>query len=193
MELLKENIEGLRKINKLPQRLKDFLHETKVQHALIDEDIGKLYELYNSYNSNLTRLLYTIGIDPLSLLDYIPNNFLNYSTIKSIVIPDNIIKIGRNAFGNCTNLTNVVIGNSVVFIGEGAFNECTNLTNVIISTNVTDIGSMAFAYCDQLTNINYKGTKSDWSKIRKHSFWDHNSGIGIIHCTDGDIKALWRY
>ena len=50
--------------------------------------------------------------------------------IKTVVIEDDVTKIGNNAFYGCTSLTSVTIPNSVTSIGEYAFFNCPNLTDV---------------------------------------------------------------
>ena len=53
--------------------------------------------------------------------------FKNNLSIKSVVIPDSIIKIDFGAFYNCTNLTNVSIGNSVTEFSYDVFDGCDSL------------------------------------------------------------------
>ena len=77
----------------------------------------------------------------------------NDSSIKSVVIPDSVTSIGREAFYNCDNLTSVVIPDSVVNIGDYAFCGCNKLANVVISDRVTSIGNGAFQACSALTSL----------------------------------------
>ena len=59
----------------------------------------------------------------------LPRAFVNpdgeNNTLKSIVIPDSIVKIGDDAFSECTGLSNLVIPSGVKEIGGGAFNGVT--------------------------------------------------------------------
>lgn len=199
MKLLQENIEGLRKINKLPEELKDFLQNDDVQQALVDGDINKLYELFSGPSSRnrmayysviykLTYLLYSIGIDPLLYLNHIPDNFLGRASIKSIVIPGNIVSIGKKAFQECKNLTTVVIEDGVKSIKDYAFVGCTKLTNVTLPSSIESIGIFIFTRCEQLTDINYKGTKATWKSIILDNNWSFPDHTKTIHCIDGDIN-----
>ena len=71
----------------------------------------------------------------------------------TVVIPDSVTSIGRNAFYCCTGLTSITIPNSVTSIGESAFYYCTGLTSITIPNSVTSIGESAFYGCTGLTSI----------------------------------------
>ena len=73
--------------------------------------------------------------------------------LTSVVIGDNVMRIGDSAFYDCGGLTSVIIGDSVTSIASSAFYRCINLTSVIIGDSVTSIGSYAFYACESLTNV----------------------------------------
>ena len=70
-----------------------------------------------------------------------------------VIIPDNILHIGKSAFQDCTGLRSAVIPESIVSIGEYAFAECVNLKSIDIPDSVTAIGDYAFNGCSGLTEI----------------------------------------
>lgn len=76
----------------------------------------------------------------------------NNNDVKSISIPDNIIKISSYAFYS-SSLTTVDIPNSVIYIGESAFSRCSELTNITIPSSVTRIGRDVFSCCTSLKNV----------------------------------------
>ena len=78
--------------------------------------------------------------------------FMFCSSLTSVIIPDNVTTIERNAFSQCS-LTNVIIGNGVTSIGDSAFADCYSLTSVTIPNGVTSIGNCAFNLCSSLTSI----------------------------------------
>lgn len=169
MRLLEKNYNGLQKIERLPQYLKDFLSLPEVKKLLEDYNFTVLYRAaYNYLNITkiykVTELLDTLGIDPLIYLDCIPRYFLAYSKIESISIPKHIKEISGSAFYNCRSLTRVIIPGSV-----------------------RNINGYAFFNCSNLSNINYTGTKDQWYKITLGDSWNDYSPIKTIHCTDGDI------
>ncbi len=94
--------------------------------------------------------------------------------LKSVVIPDTVTRIGKQAFWTC-HLTEVTIPGSVKEIDEEAFRECsflntvtlnqglvrigkaafesTNLSSVTVPDRVTYIGDNAFSYCKNLREV----------------------------------------
>ena len=154
MKLLKENYDGLQDIDVLSEALKTFLLKPNIQEALQNNDFNTLYkELPLDYASYFTHLMSSLNIDPLKYLDYIPEQFLSYTPIKHIDIPDHITSIGHLAFNHCTGLTSVIIPDSVTSIGQYAFNDCINLTSVTIPDSVMGIGASAFSGCRGLKSI----------------------------------------
>ena len=79
--------------------------------------------------------------------------FNDCSSLTSVTIPNNVIRIGNYAFSGCRNLTSVTIGNGVTSIGNYAFSYCTDLTSVTIPNSVTSIGERAFSGCSNLTSV----------------------------------------
>lgn len=68
--------------------------------------------------------------------------FSGSTRLKSAVIPNTVIRIGRHAFYN-SGLNDIEIGNSVVTIDDGAFSYC-KLESVTIPNSVQEIGDNAF-------------------------------------------------
>lgn len=73
--------------------------------------------------------------------------------LKSISLPNNIIKIGDYAFSGCDNLKVVDLPNSVISLGSYAFTCCKNLSSLTIPDGIKTIGEGTFLGCDSLKSI----------------------------------------
>ena len=80
------------------------------------------------------------------------NKWIAGAKFSTIIIGDNITKIGDNAFSGCSRLNRVTIGNGVTSIGFKAFYDC-NLQSVTIPDSVTLIDWYAFAECTNLNRV----------------------------------------
>jgi hypothetical protein len=83
----------------------------------------------------------------------IGDNFPNYCGLTSVLIPNSVISIGRDAFRNCRNLTSIVIPNSVMTIGSSAFSDCQSLISVNIPNSITTIESYVFDGCRNMISV----------------------------------------
>jgi hypothetical protein len=61
--------------------------------------------------------------------------FEGCTSIKSIIIPEGVEKVGYYSFSGCTNLETVTIPSSVILIDENAFYNCPNIQTVTIDRN----------------------------------------------------------
>lgn len=84
-------------------------------------------------------------------------SFVVNTSIKSVIIPDGIIKIGNSAFSGCSSLTYIEIPQSVYNIGESAFKGCLSLTSVIILDGNNDLYIKGTAFDDCKLNEVYLG------------------------------------
>ena len=118
-----------------------------------ENDIDQLLNLCTKIWGNSKFNVLASQIEALKTMTKIPDGYFIHSKIKKIIIPDNIISIGKSAFRNCSSLTSVTIPNSVTSIEESAFNNCSSLTSVTIPDSVTSIGYGAFSYCSILASV----------------------------------------
>ena len=203
-------------MNELSEFIIDELSKFIKAHVneINNNNFAKVYEDTNDsltpclLTSKLTEPFLDAGLEPLEYMQAVPANYLAYSKLTSITIPENITSIGRCAFSGCDSLTSITIPDSVTSIGSAAFENCSGLTSIVIPDSVTSIDHWAFQYCTGLTSatigngvksisryafwdcaslkdIYFNGTKDQWNVIKKI-----DSGIKncTIHCTDGDLE-----
>ena len=65
-------------------------------------------------------------------------------SLREITLPENIVKIRRNAFARAYNLKNINIPKGVTSIGRWSFCCCSSLTEIEIPETVTEIERQAF-------------------------------------------------
>lgn len=138
-------------------------------------DSGDFEELY-SYVSDvpivtgqLTRLLYSLGFDPLKELTFVPRNFLysQHYPPTYVTVPDNIEYLDVNSFA-ISGLTTISLPASLRYIDRDAFYDT--------------------AY---LQSIEFRGTKEQWKKVRKIPGWISGYSITNVEkiiCKDGEVK-----
>jgi len=98
------------------------------------------------------------------------------TSVKTVVLPNTVKKIGNYAFSDCSKLTQINIPSSVTSIEDCAFNKCSSLkeivfpgsvkklpdrvcdycnalTKVVVEEGITEIKASAFSFCENLTDI----------------------------------------
>ena len=119
----------------------------------LTEDAGGVRIL--KYNGSAKNVVIPSEIEglPVKIID--ANAFNHNETMKSVIIPDSVEKIGGGAFNNCTALERVTLGYSVqvidyrdgVYGASGVFEGCTALKSITIPDSVKKIGEYAFNGC----------------------------------------------
>ena len=62
--------------------------------------------------------------------DTLIDRMFSETIVQSVVIPNSVTSIGREAFCNCSQLINITIPNSMAVIGDLAFCNCFSLTSI---------------------------------------------------------------
>ena len=85
--------------------------------------------------------------------------FSECELLTSIVLPEQLTRIGYAAFKGCKSLPSVTIPSSVESIGIDAFADCLSLTSIVIPDSVTEMGVRAFSQCTSLSSAHrFSGT-----------------------------------
>ena len=82
------------------------------------------------------------------------------STLKKVILHENITKIGHSAFCGCENLEEINIPNSVTTIEDAAFQDCVNLKSCFIPKSVLNLGVNVFDGCNDISII-YEDSSKD--------------------------------
>ena len=74
-------------------------------------------------------------------------------SLKELVIPDSVVKIGKGCFSYCENLKHIELPNSLKYIGDEAFYSCKSLKDIVVPDSVVEIGKGCFSCCEKLESI----------------------------------------
>ena len=138
--------------------MKQFLKRDDIANAIREANFVKLYEEALHYgklmSSELTMILYSLGLDPLAGMQIVPSGFMynNTNTPLSIGLPNAIKKIDTAAFTRTINLHQIHINSGCEEIGEMAFGG-SGLLKVAIPNTVDTIWDHAFEFCKNLETV----------------------------------------
>jgi hypothetical protein len=107
--------------------------------------------------------------------------FYNFKNLKTLILSDNITRIGSYGFA-FSGLQQVVIPPSIDTIAEGCFYECPFLSNVKLPDNLKVIERLAFAGTPMLKEISIPASVTS---IRKRAFY--------LYGTEGGLEVINLY
>ena len=125
-------------------------------------DVDNKNEYYSSdngvlCNKNKTELIrypmYSENeeyIMPNSFKRIYMNAFEFSTSLKNVVLNNQINTVPYNCFGDCKSLESVVLNEGIAAIESNAFNRCSNLKYIIIPKSVNSIEYFAFTDCENL-------------------------------------------
>lgn len=116
----------------------------------------------------------------------------NSSSLKQIVLPKQIKKIGDNTFYNCTKIEKIELPSMLESIGNSSFYNCVNLKEIIIPESVKNVGNYVFMECYSLEKIVFN------SDAATNSFWlfgAHDTKLTIYdRCSNASkLNSDWLY
>ena len=115
----------------------------------IDNNILSYFKDFNPKDGD-----YSIIFKYLKNISKLTATFWECNNLKTITLPNTIIKTGQSSFYYCKNLPSVILPKSIIEISDDCFSGCCNLTQINIPDSVTEIGSQCFYGCRSLTEIN---------------------------------------
>lgn len=156
-----------------PLGLMSYIKKDPTFRELLDSNNYK--ELYGYVSDvsivtgQLTRLLYSLGFDPLRDLTFVPSHFLYRQNCPPIyvTVPDKIEYLDVYSFARC------------------------DLTTISLPATLRYIDRYVFFDTSYLERIEFRGTKEQWKKVRKIPDWISGASITNVKkiiCKDGKIK-----
>ena len=140
-----------------------FIGCDKLISVQVDED-NPTYDSRDNCNAIIETATNTLVCGSISTIipqsvtalgDNCFGGFFVVSHLRSIIIPDNVLIIGKCAFEECAFIEDIKIGSSVTTIGEGAF-MADSLKHIALPASVETIGDHAFYFNRYLVDITCK-------------------------------------
>lgn len=132
-------------LTELAKRKQTMNREGKMVPARIDLDLQNAFVVDEAHLS-------LFDSQP-RYVDVFDSYFKNCTGLRSIILPNNLVEIGRYAFQGCTNLEYVYIPDRVRVIGSNAFEGATRLYNADMPNGIESIGDYAFSRCSDMKDI----------------------------------------
>lgn len=104
---------------------------------------------YPLTNASVYKNLYT---EILTYKDSIASDY-SISCPKTVVLSQNVTKIGNSSFAGMTSLENIQLSSSLTEIGNNAFKGCTNLKSINFNEGLQKFGNSAFFNCKSLRSV----------------------------------------
>lgn len=80
--------------------------------------------------------------------------FADFTSLKSVTLPEEMKEIGRYAFAGCSSLEDVYLPDSVERIGTEAFSRCVSLKVIRLPSKITSLETRLFSQCTSLKSVN---------------------------------------
>jgi hypothetical protein len=110
-------------------------------------------------------------------------------SIRHVVIPSSVVRIGQYAFVDCYHLQDInIIGDGLEAIGQKAFMEDTLLTEISLPASVRYVNTSAFWLCSSLKSILVSGD-NDMYKSESGVLYD-KKGESLLFCPQGHAGHL---
>ena len=84
--------------------------------------------------------------------------FKGCTSLKSIILPGSITKLGEYSFSGCSNLVSVALSNRITEIPSHAFANCKQLESIYLPITVNSISYSAFENCASLESVTIPAT-----------------------------------
>ena len=79
--------------------------------------------------------------------------FKDWQSLKKITIPSKVTDIGVSAFANCRQLRSITVPENVLRVQGYAFRDCVALKDIVIESENTALGTSPFFNCPSVENV----------------------------------------
>ncbi|MDE5870529.1 MAG: leucine-rich repeat protein, partial [Muribaculaceae bacterium] len=140
---------------------------------------------------------------------FAPTSAGSLSALKTVILPNNLERITKNAFARCSQITELTIPANVNYIGDGAFSACVALKKIIAKPKVAPTCGNMSPFPQNAFNISLEAPKGSeesysvpstwWSKLdlykapteQKDYYWVKvdQSRVGVVDYK-GDLNSV---
>lgn len=161
-----------------------------------------------SYSGDEEKLNIPESINGNNVVSIADKAFYNNKTVKEVVFPKTIKRVGDYAFANCSNLYSVRFDSNITYFGKGVFQNssvkkaelpktlqkiedemfknCSKMTQVVFPDNLLGIGKEAFYGCTSLESMVVgKAVK----QIGENAFGNENSSFALSGIIGSSIET----
>jgi hypothetical protein len=123
------------------------------QNSLFRYKVFENYVSISEYIGEETNVTIPDEIEGLPVYVIEDATFEYNKTISSVVMSDNVVKIGTNVFYFCPLLKTVKLSKNLTTIPQNAFDSCTSLDDIKLPDSLTSISTYAFNNRTSLSSI----------------------------------------
>ena len=145
----------------LDKRINDAIKQVSNSNQYTDNQFLKMFSYHNvsdgieidSFDTfeDVTELFIPDKIDNIPVVSIAREAFSKLA-IKSVILPDSLIKIGAFSFMDCSSLSNVALPDNLEIIETAAFNG-TDIEKISIPEKVVSLPRACFCRCKKLKEI----------------------------------------
>lgn len=134
----------------------------------------------NGFPTKALDLVIPARINGLTVASVANGAFYGNRQLRTVVIPDGVRHIGRDAFADCSFLTAVTIPETVNAIERYAFSGCERLVKAALPASLQELTGNPFADCESLTAI----------ELAQGNRWFTVKDGALIHRTEKAVYAF---
>ncbi|MDE6511306.1 MAG: leucine-rich repeat protein, partial [Muribaculaceae bacterium] len=102
---------------------------------------------------------------------FAPTSAGSLSALKTIVLPNNLERINKNAFARCTQISEITIPANVSYVGDGVFSACVALKKIIAKPKVAPACGNMSPFPANPSNISLEVPKGSEESYTVPSIW----------------------